>query len=302
VAHWALGVTQLYMGQFTSSLVHLEHVIHFYDPQQHRSLVFLYGMDPGIFCRAHAAWAVWFLGYPDQALKRIQEMLALARDMNHPLCLCMAFLGATLFRLLRRENRIAQDYANSLIQANLIKGFPLFQGVTLILLGRLKMEEGRIEEGKDQMRQALARIRSVLEWSRPFFIAWLAQACAKSGQVEEGLSLLEEALAMIETGGERLWEAEVHRVKGELLQSCGRVSEAEACFRQAIEVAHRQKAKSWELGATMSLSRLLQEEGRCEEARPLLSEVYGWFTEGFDTPDLKEARSLLDELGGPKER
>ena len=111
------------------------------------------------------------------------------------------------------------------------------------------------------------------------------------------MSLLEEALALIETGGERIWEAEVHRIKGELLQSSGKVGEAEAAFRQAIAVARRQEAKSWELRATLSLSRLLQKEGRSEEARGLLSEIYGWFTEGFDTPNLKEAKALLEELG-----
>jgi predicted ATPase len=125
----------------------------------------------------------------------------------------------------------------------------------------------------------------------------LAEADGKAGKVEEGLTLAEEAKALVEKTEERWHEAEVYRVKGDLLRSIERLSEAEACFRQAIAVARRQQAKSWELRATLSLSRLLQKEGRPEEARHLLSEIYGWFTEGFDTPDLREARDLLGELG-----
>jgi predicted ATPase len=247
-----------------------------------------------------ASWGLWFLGYPDQALKRSQEAVALARQINHPLSLSFGLnIAAVYFHLLRQENRIAQDYVDSIIRADVNAGFPLFQAYALLFLGRLKTEEGRIEEGKDRIREGLARFRAIgNEYSKPCFLAWLAEGSAKAGQVEEGLSLLEEALTLIETGGERMWEAEVHRVKGELLKLSSRVSEAETSFRRAIEVARRQEAKSWELRATLSLSRLLQKQGRSEEARQLLSEIYGWFTEGFDTPDLQEARALLEELGG----
>jgi len=298
MAHWALGLNQLYMGEFASSLAHVEHMIRFYDPQQHRSVVFLLAMDPGVYSRTWAAWALWFMGYPDQALKRIQEAVALARETNHPLSLCFALAIAAEFHVFRRENRVAKDYANSFIQAALSKGFAMLEAFNLVVMGRLKMEDGLIEEGRNEMRQGLAALRAIgNEWTRPLSLAWLAQASAKGGQIEESLSLLEEALALIETGGERIWEAEVHRVTGELLQLSGKASEAETSFRQAIKVARRQEAKSWELRATLSLSRLLQKEGRSEEARGLLSEIYGWFTEGFDTPNLKEAKGLLEELG-----
>jgi len=174
--------------------------------------------------------------------------------------------------------------------------------LSTFFLGWARAERGEVEEGIVQMRCGLDSWRStghVVYF--PGHLALIADASGRCGQVEEGLALVQEAIDLMEKGGERMWEAEVHRIKGELLKS-GRESEAEACFRQAIEVARRQQAKSYELRATTSLSRLLQKEGRSEEARPLLSEIYGWFTEGFDTPDLKEARALLDELGGPKER
>ncbi len=152
-------------------------------------------------------------------------------------------------------------------------------------------------EGIAQMRQGLDDWRSMgMEVAVPIFLSWMAEAYGKAGRAEKGLALTEEALDLVERTEERVWEAEAHRVKGELLQSSGRISEAEACFRQAIEVARRQEAKSWELRATLSLSRLLQKEGRSGEARQLLSEIYGWFTEGFGTPDLQDAKALLDAL------
>jgi predicted ATPase len=133
-------------------------------------------------------------------------------------------------------------------------------------------------------------------YRRPTFLAWLAEAYGKAGQAEEGLSVLAEALAQVKKTDERYYEAELRRLKGELLLMQGDKTEAEASFHKAIEVARRQQAKSWELRATVSLCRLWQKQGRVDEARQTLAEIYGWFTEGFDTPDLKEARALLEEL------
>ena len=150
---------------------------------------------------------------------------------------------------------------------------------------------------RSQMIHGLAGWRSTgMEVGVPYVLGSIAEAYGKARQTEKGLNVLEEASDLVERTGERSREAEVYRVKGELLQSSGRASEAEACFRQAIEVARGQQAKSWELRATLGLSRLLQKQGRSEEARQFLSEIYGWFTEGFDTPDLKEAKELLEEL------
>ena len=185
-----------------------------------------------------------------------------------------------------------------------IKGvLPLWQAMPTFFLGWTRAQRGDVEEGIVQMRRCLDGWRSTGWWLyAPQYLAHIADASGRCGQVEEGLALVQEAIDLLEKGGECNWEAEAHRVKGELLKLSSRESEAEASFRQAIEVARRQEAKSWELRATTSLSRLLQKKGRSGEARALLSEIYGWFTEGFDEPDLKEARALLDELDGPKER
>jgi predicted ATPase len=165
------------------------------------------------------------------------------------------------------------------------------------------LEGGRVE-GQEQAEAGLAQIRQGLaaylatgsETGRPYFLAFLAKAYQKAGRVEEGLNVLAEALAIVNRTGERLYAAEIHRLKGELLLQVEAKAEAEACFWRAIEVARQQSAKSWELRATVSLARLWHSHGKPEEAQQMLAEIYGWFTEGFDTPDLREAKALLASL------
>ena len=170
-------------------------------------------------------------------------------------------------------------------------------------LGWVRAQQGEVEEGIAQMHQGLIGARSKgTEMNIPFYLYRLAEFYGAAGQAERGIALAEEALQLMEKTEERLYEADGHRVKGDLFALSGKSSEAEACFRQAIEIARRQQAKSWELRATLSLSRLLQKQGRSEEARKLLSEIYGWFTEGFDTPDLQEAKALREELGGKRSK
>jgi len=162
-------------------------------------------------------------------------------------------------------------------------------------------EQGQIEEGIEQIRQGLAAYQATgAEVAVPYFLARLAEAYGKVGQVGEGLALLDEALTVVDKTGERWWEAELHRLKGELLlwQAVPDEHQAEACFQQALSVARRQEAKALELRAAMSLSRLWQQQAKCKEAHDLLAPIYGWFTEGFDTADLQEAKALLKELGG----
>jgi predicted ATPase len=149
------------------------------------------------------------------------------------------------------------------------------------------------------MRQGLAAHRATgAEVEKPYFFALMTEAYGKVGKPEDGMSVLVEALAIVDNTGGRYWEAELHRLKGELLlmQQRQRMDEAEECFQQALNIARRQQAKSFELRAAMSLSRLWQHQGKHKEAHRLLSEIYGWFTEGFDTVDLEEAKALLDEL------
>jgi predicted ATPase len=240
------------------------------------------------------------LGYPDQALKRSQEAIALARELNHPHSLaCALHFAGTTFHMFRREVQTVKEQTEALALLSAEKGFVFYQAMGVFDQGWVQAHEGQIEEGIAQMRQSLTAYRAIgMEIGSTGFLGWLVEGYRKAGQAEEGLSVLSEALALVEETDERYYEAELHRLKGELMRMQGeaRDEEVEACFRKALEVARVQEAKSWELRAAMSLSRLWQKQGKREEAHKLLADVYNWFTEGFDTPDLNEAKALLEEL------
>jgi len=270
-----------------------------YDTQQHRSHAFLYGRDPGVDCGLYASWALWLLGYPDQALKRNNEALTLAQELSHPFSLASILACAGVLHTFRREGQATREQAEAAMALSTEQGFPHWLALGTILQGWALAEQG--EEGTAQIRQGMAAWRTTgAELARPYFLALVAEACAKGGQAEEGLSALAEALATVHKTGERFYEAELSRLQGELLlvQSTPQTAEAETCFHQALDIARRQQAKSLELRAALSLSRLWQQQGKREDAHQLLAPIYGWFTEGFDTLDLQEARALLQALGG----
>ena len=269
--------------------------------------------------RCFAAWALWFLGQPDQALLRIQEALTLARESYEPYGLAHAYFFAAILHQLRREERMAQEFTESALSVSGEHGLALYQAMATIMRGWALIEQGRQVEGIEQMRLGLAAHQATgTQVLLPHFLALLAEALGKSGQVEEGLLVLEEALMVAERNGERYYQAELYRIKGELLlmQPTGRAvsraaaggkpvfeagqpltaAAAEACLNQAIKVAQQQKAKSLELRAAMSLVRLYQDQGKQEEPKGLLIQIYDKFTEGFVTVDLIEAKALLDEL------
>jgi predicted ATPase len=217
------------------------------------------------------------------------------------LAYALAF-AAQLHQLCRQE-QAAQEKAEAAITLATDQGFPIWIASGIFLRGWALAEQGQIEEGITQIRQGLACWQAAgAEVALPYWRALLAEAHGKAGKVEQGLSLVAEALAQVDRSGERAAEAELYRLKGTLtLQSKVRgpkskVEEAEECFLKAIEIARRQQAKSLELRAVMSLSRLRQSQGKKDEARQMLAEIYNWFTEGFDTKDLQEAKVLLDEL------
>jgi predicted ATPase len=323
-AHLALGGTLLWLGELTRAREHLEQDIALYDFQQHRPYAFLYVEDPGVACLSWAAHVPWYLGYPDQALKRSYEALTLARELSHPYTLAYALVHAAWLHQYRREGQAAQELAEAVIALSSEQGFAFFLAYGTIWRGWALAEQGQTEEGIAQICQGLAAFRTTgAEGAQTHPLALLAEAYGKGGRAEEGLSVLAEALALVQKKGERWWEAELYRLKGELtLQQCNvqgptytlkesrksrgqdrrvsgvasRESEAEVYFRKAIEVARTQQAKSWELRAAASLSRLWQQQGKRAEARQLLAEIYGWFTEGFDTKDLQGAKALLKEL------
>jgi len=296
-AHHALGAAFLWLGQPTVAREHWDNAITLYDPERHCSDAFAYGRDPGVASRAYAALALWHLGYPDQALKRSNEALALARKIGHPLSLAWALFFAALLHGLRREWPMAAKHAEATVALSAEQGFVDFLLAGTFDRGWALAEQGQIDEGIAQMHEALAAMTNRgRELGRSEFLAILAAAYGTTERTDDRLALVAEALAFVEKHGERRCEAEIYRVKGELLLESGGSSEAETCFRRAIDIAQRQSAKSLELRATTSLSRLLQKQGQNDEARRRLAEVYGWFREGFDTADLKDAKVLLEVL------
>ncbi|HEV8711411.1 MAG TPA: adenylate/guanylate cyclase domain-containing protein [Candidatus Binatia bacterium] len=321
-AHACLANGVFYFGELTLTLTHLEQGLALYDPQRYRSATFSTGHDFGVHCRSYALATLWLLGYPDQARKRAHEMHTLAQELALPSVLVFALYWAAWLHHAYREGLAAQQQAEALIALSREQGFPWFLAAGTILRGWALADQGQGEEGVTQIHQGLAAYRATgAEYQRTLFLALLAEACGKVGQAEEGLSALAEALAMVDHTEECVYEAELYRLKGTLtLQqeaggwrletspsspqasslkppvSSGVAQEAEGYFLQAIEIARKQSAKSLELRAVMSLSRLWQQQGKREEARQMLAEIYGWFTEGFDTKDLQEAKALLQEL------
>jgi predicted ATPase len=269
--------------------------------QQHHSLACLSGFpgDLGVFCLCFVAHTLWHLGYPDQAHTRISEALTLAQKLAHPYSLALALdYGAMLYQF-RHDRHRAQASTEAAMTLCTEQGFAYYLAWGAIINGWALAAQQQGEEGVAQMRHGLAAIQATgAALRQPYYRGLLAEACGTVGQVEDGLTILAEVLAEVHRTGERWWEAELYRLKGELVlqQAAGRGDEAETCFRQALDVAHRQQAKSLELRAAMSLSRLWQRQGKRAEARELLAPIYGWFTEGFDTADLQEAKGLLDEL------
>jgi len=303
-AHLALGETLCFLGEFAAARAHVEQGIAVYDPRHHSLSAFLYVADFKVACLSYAAWTLWFLGYPDQALKRSQEARSLAQELAHPFSLAAAlnYWVAMVYRF-RREGPAVQELTEAGIVFANEQGFSSWVAVGIILRGWTLTEQGQVEEGIAQMRQGLAARRAAgPEHVRPYLFALLAEAYGRVGQAEEGLGVLAEALAMVDKNGERMYEAELYRLKGQLtLQSKvpspkSQAEEAEECFRNAIEIARKQQVKSLELRATTSLARLWQQQGKQKDAHQMLAEIYGWFTEGFDTKDLQEAKALLEEL------
>jgi predicted ATPase len=299
VAHHALGATVCFLGEVVLARAHFEQGLALYNPQEHRALAFRYGLDLKVWYLSYVAWPLWLLGYPDQALTRSNEAITLAQELSHPISLAAALAYAALLHHSRREAAAAQECAEAAILLSSERGFAQYMAVGRPLRGWALAMQEQGEEGIAQLQQGLAAYRAVGSGlDRPRLLLMLAEAYGKVGQPEEGLSAVTEALATVYKTGERWWEAELHRLKGELLlRRASPTEEVEACFRQALDIARHQQAKSLELRAAMSLARLWQQQGKQAAARELLAPIYGWFTEGFDTADLQEAKVLLDELG-----
>ncbi|MBI3245802.1 MAG: DUF2791 family P-loop domain-containing protein [Deltaproteobacteria bacterium] len=311
-SHWLLGHLLSFRGDFVLARNHFEKSISLYNPQQHSSHASLYGQDPGTVALVRLGHALWYLGYPDQALKRNQEGFSLSQESAHSFTRSIALGSMTWLYQIRREEKLAQEWADATIAFCVEQELPFLLAGATIWRGSAFAEQGQVEEGIAQINQGIEAYHTAgVRWGRSHYLALLAEAYGKGKQFEKGITALAGGLAMAEETGERWYEAELYRLKGELTLQQERQQatatdaqslmpdahgEAEACFLKAIDIARKQQAKSLELRAAMSLARLWQQQGKHHEAHGMLSEIYNWFTEGFDTKDLQEAKALLEEL------
>jgi class 3 adenylate cyclase/predicted ATPase len=299
-AHHELWANLSALGELTAARTHTEQGFALYDPQQHKHHAFLYGgHDPGVCSGYHAAEVLWLLGYPDQGLRRSQESLALARGLSHPSTMANVLFFAAWFHQHRGEWQTVEARLEEGLRLVTEQGFSRWLAQAAFLQGWLLVERGQKEAGIAQMVEALATERriGVARWTA-LVVASLAEAYGKTGQISEGLNVVDEELANAGRSECCCYEAELHRIKGELLlgKAADDEPQAEACLRIALKIARSQSAKSLELRAAMSMSRLWHQQGKKAEAKNLLADVYGWFTEGFDTADLKQAKLLLEEF------
>jgi predicted ATPase len=297
----ALAVTSLCLGDPAATREHMEQGVALYDPKRHQGHTFRYGQDPGVACRAFGAVALWLLGYPDQAERHSREAVALGGKLGQPSTLALALHFAAMLRQYRREVPAVRESAEATTAIATEHGLSFWRACGQVMRGWALAGQGASASGIAQLREGLTAWKAAgSETYRTYFLALLAEALGKEGRIEEGLGVLAEALAQMHGTGEGFHGAELHRLQGEFLlqreAAEGTCREAEACFRRALTIARRQQAKSLELRAAMSLTRLYQKQDRQAEARPMLTECYDWFTEGFDTRDLQEAKALLEAL------
>jgi predicted ATPase/class 3 adenylate cyclase len=299
-AQRALGMTLYFLGDLMAARVHLEQGMRLYHPEQHRAHAALYGRDPGVDCYAYAALTLGLLGYPDQALAHMHTALTLAEQLAYPLMQGWALAFTAWLHQFHRAEQRTQECAEAALVLAHEHGFLQVSAMGRILRGWACAMQGDGAVGVAEMHQGLAAWRATgTEIARPSYLAHLAECYGRAGQGAAGLDVLAEARAAAQHRQERFYEAEFYRLEGELLlaQSVDRVAEAATCFQHALTIARHQQARWWELRAAMSLARLWQQQGKRTEAHELLAPIYGWFTEGFDTADLQEAKALLEELG-----
>jgi predicted ATPase len=254
-----------------------------------------------MLCLSHMARALWLLGYPDQALQQSQEALAHAQTLAHPFTILQALAKSIAIHRWRGEGSKVHEQIEATITLATEQGITHIVATSTFERGLWLLRHGQTDAGSVQVQQGLTAYRAMgAGIELPYMLARLAETYGSIGQPAEGLTVLAEALALVEATGERWWEAELYRLQGELLLAQEgtqhSVAEVEACMQKALDITRHQQAKSLELRATMSLSQLWQQQGRRVEAHQLLTETYGWFTEGFDTADLQQARALLDAL------
>jgi predicted ATPase len=295
-AHHTGWTTHFFRGEPAPAQDHCEKGCGLYDFERHRLHAQIYGHDPGVCARTIGAWSAWLLGHPDKALARINDALALAARLTHRYSLAMAHVHASILHQFRRDPEMVLQCIGSAEALAAEKGLALTLDPRVPRGWALLVPDG-IAAAVASFRAALADRQTLgVTHYGPYSLTLFAEVLARSGDHDGGLAALADADAIAEEGGERWWKAELYRLTGTVLLAENRLDEGQASLQQAIRIAQAQQAKSLELRAARDLARLWGEQGRRSEARELLAPVYGWFTEGFDTADLKEAKALLDEL------
>jgi predicted ATPase len=297
-AHWVLGEAMFCLGEFLPARAHLEQTLAVSASPLDRPFPSLFGGATRVIAFGTTTWVMWMLGYPSQTLTRSHEMLTYAQELRHAFSLARALFNMATLHKLRGEADATQKHAEAALAIMTEQGFGQNLGSATFTRGWALAAQGQHEEGMAEMHQGLAVRRAIgTGITLAEYSARLGEAYGRIGQAAEGLHLLGEALAVMDKG-DRWYEAEIHRIQGELLlqQPVPDAAQAEACFQRALAVARLQQAKSWELRAALTLSRLWQQQGKRAEARELLAPIYSWFAEGFDTPDLQEAKALLEDL------
>jgi len=297
LGHFSTGQNLIFRGRFGLSRSHFEEVLALYDPISHRPLVRQAGVQPLVISKAYLGIVLFCLGFPDQALAQGSAAVTDARRLTHPPSLAVTL--AIVLRLLSLvgDDAVLDQRAEQLVAVTTEQGFPQMRAMGAIYRGWAKVRNGDVAAGISLLRSGSIAYRATGAAAfMPYFIAFLASACEIAEQIGEALTLLDDALQIVERTGERWFEAELNRHKGRLLLQQGNAETAEELYRKALSIAQAQEAKLWELRAAVSLARLRRDRARRAEARDLLAPIYGWFTEGFATPDLKAAKALLDEL------
>jgi predicted ATPase len=298
IGHRTLALSLMLSGDYPAALAHFETAASLHRPDEHRDSAFQYGQDIGVTAFVQLSWALWHRGYPDQSARAADRALAYSRQLRHAHTLSHAFYFAGMAAAFARDVATACAHSNDCAAIASEHGFPFWAARGRILQGWAEAQRGEAATGIARIRDGLAAAGATGARRAPLSLTLLAEALALAGKIEEGLAALDDALATAALSGETGWDAEIHRLRGELT---GRLpypdpAKAEDSFRTALAIAREQGTRGYELRAATSLARLWRKQGRRGEARELLAPVYGSFTEGFDTPDLKEAERLLDEL------
>jgi class 3 adenylate cyclase/predicted ATPase len=298
-AHFEMGCELLFSAELVAARAHLEQGIALYDPEWGHPASSRHAFNCASNCHSFLTCVCWHLGYPEEAVRHSAQAIAIAEDISHPFSQAVVLLWSAGLHQLRGEIRRTQELAEALLALATEQVFPFVAAHAVVWRGWALVEQGRCEEGIAQLRDGLVAFRAIgAENESSHWLGLLAEACRDTGRIEEGLRVIAEALDHVAHTGIVHYEPELRRLEGELRlrQDPADMQNAETCFERAVEIARRTQAKSWELRAVTSLARLWRDQGKRLEAQALLVPVYSWFTEGFDTPDLQEAKALLDDL------